>query len=132
MVQSGWAGLEVHGDDVLTVGAVPHEWLLPRAAAVVHHCGAGTTAAALRAGVPTVPVPVAGDQPFWAARQRALGVCPAALPARRLDSDHLADAIAAAVGCRRYRERAGEVAARTALEDGSGRVVAAVDALAPG
>jgi tetratricopeptide (TPR) repeat protein len=84
VVQSGWAGLEVHGDDVLTVGAVPHEWLLPRAAAVVHHCGAGTTAAALRAGVPTVPVPVAADQPFWAARQQALGVCPAVLPARRL------------------------------------------------
>ena len=53
VVQSDWAGLEVHGDDVLTVGAVPHEWLPPRAAAVVHHCGAGTTAAALRAGVPT-------------------------------------------------------------------------------
>ena len=132
VVQSGWAGLEVHGDDVLTVGAVPHEWLLPRAAAVVHHCGAGTTAAALRAGVPTVPVPVAADQPFWAARQQALGVCPAVLPARRLDSDHLGDAIAAAVGCSRYRERAGEVAARIALEDGSGRVVEAVDALAPG
>ena len=53
VVQSGWAELYVEGDDVLQVGEVPHEWLFPRMAATVHHAGAGTTGAGLRAGVPS-------------------------------------------------------------------------------
>ncbi|MFD5659245.1 glycosyltransferase [Streptomyces hirsutus] len=50
--------------------------MFPRTAAVVHHAGAGTTAAGLRAGVPAVPVPVMADQPFWASRLYELGVAP--------------------------------------------------------
>jgi len=82
IVQAGWGGLRV-GDDgvravsddgVRAVGDVPHDWLLPRVAAVVHHAGAGTTAAGLRAGVPAVTVPLIADQPFWAARLTRLGV----------------------------------------------------------
>ncbi|MFG1610796.1 glycosyltransferase [Actinoplanes sp. NPDC049265] len=73
VVQAGWADLNLSGDDILTIGEAPHDWLFPRMAAVVHHAGAGTTAAALRAGVPAVPVPVLADQPFWAARVHALG-----------------------------------------------------------
>lgn len=60
-VQSGWAGLEPAGDDILLVGDLPHDWLFPRTAAVVHDAGAGTTAAGLRAAVPAVPVPVRAD-----------------------------------------------------------------------
>jgi hypothetical protein len=48
VIQSGWAGLNVPGDDILTVGEVPHDWLFEGAAVVVHHCGAGTTAAGTR------------------------------------------------------------------------------------
>jgi hypothetical protein len=65
VVQSGWADLGPVGDDILVVGDLPHEWLFPRTAAVVHHAGAGTTAAGLRAGVPTVAVPALVDQPSW-------------------------------------------------------------------
>lgn len=67
IVQSGWAGLDggEADDRILTIGEVPHEWLFPHMAALVHHCGAGTTAAGLRAGVPTVGLPVLADQPFW-------------------------------------------------------------------
>ena len=61
---------------------VPHDWLFPRVAAVVHHGGAGTTAAGLRAGIPTVVVPILADQFFWGARVRALGAGPAAGSAR--------------------------------------------------
>ncbi|MFD3735656.1 nucleotide disphospho-sugar-binding domain-containing protein [Streptomyces sp. NPDC058632] len=68
MVQAGWAELGGCGADVLAVGDLPHDWLFPRTAAVVHHAGAGTTAAGLRAGVPALPVPVTADQPFWASR----------------------------------------------------------------
>lgn len=58
ILQAGSAGLAADGEDVLTIGDVPHALLFPRLAAVVHHGGAGTSAAALRAGVPAVTVPV--------------------------------------------------------------------------
>jgi UDP:flavonoid glycosyltransferase YjiC (YdhE family) len=130
VVQAGWAGLRATGGDVITVGPVPHDWLFPRMAAVVHHAGAGTSAAGLRAGVPAVPVPMIADQAFWAARLTGLGVAPAAIPIGRLTEHRLADAIVAAVGSPAYRDRAERVAARLAVEDGAGAVVDAVAALA--
>lgn len=130
VVQAGWAGLSVDGDDVLTVGETPHEWLFPRMAAVAHHCGAGTTAAGLRAGVPTVGLPVVADQPFWAARVAALGAGPRPVPLRRLTADRLAAALRAAVDDRRYRSRATELAADLRGEDGAERVAAALQRLA--
>ncbi|GAA5198792.1 glycosyltransferase [Rugosimonospora acidiphila] len=129
LVQSGWAGLTVTGGDVMTIGPVPHDWLFPRVAAVVHHAGAGTTAAGLRAGVPAVPVPMIADQAFWAGRLTGLGVAPTAIPVARLTEGRLAAAIAAAVGAPAYRQRAGRIAALLAAEDGAGAVVAAVDEL---
>ncbi|MFE3055854.1 glycosyltransferase [Nocardia sp. NPDC059239] len=63
------------------VGRLPHEWLFPRTAAVVHHGGAGTTGTGLRAGVPNVVCPFHMDQPFWGARVVALGVAASTLPA---------------------------------------------------
>lgn len=68
VVQRGWAGLEPVGDHVLVVDDVPHALLFPRCAAVIHHCGAGTTAATLHAGAPSIPAPGIMDQPFWARR----------------------------------------------------------------
>ncbi|HWO25355.1 MAG TPA: hypothetical protein VNO30_41730 [Kofleriaceae bacterium] len=59
ILQRGWSGLAQHGgvsDRVLVLDEVPHAWLFPRAACVVHACGAGTTAATLRVGVPAVPI----------------------------------------------------------------------------
>ena len=64
-MQSGWARLHCTGEDILTIDDVPHAWLFPQMAAIVHHGGAGTAAAALRAGVPSVPVAGIIDQPFW-------------------------------------------------------------------
>ncbi|MDF3142278.1 MULTISPECIES: glycosyltransferase [unclassified Streptomyces] len=132
VVQSGWAGVAAHSDDVLTVGQVAHEWLFPRTAAVVHHAGAGTTAAGLRAGVPAVPTPVYGDQSFWSARLRALGVSPRAVPFSRLTSDTLADAIRAAVHNPVYRRRARLIAGGIAAEDGTGGFVRYLDQFVPG
>ncbi|MFC6016846.1 glycosyltransferase [Plantactinospora solaniradicis] len=117
-------------DQVLTVGDVPHEWLFPRMAALVHHAGCGTAAAGLRAGIPAVPVPILADQPFWAARLAALGVSPEVIPFRRLSEDRLCTAIRAAVTEPAFRHRARFLADRLAGEDGAGAVVAAVDRLA--
>lgn len=130
VVQAGWARLHASGDDVMTIGAVPHEWLFPRMAAIVHHAGAGTTGAALRAGVPAVPVPVTIDQPFWASRIVALGVAPLSIPFCELTADRLGDALKTAVGEPIYGHRARTVAAQVDAEDGAGAVSVAVSRLA--
>jgi sterol 3beta-glucosyltransferase len=123
VLQRGWSGLSGAGDDVIVIDETPHDWLFPRMAAVVHHGGAGTTAAGLRAGVPAVPVPLAADQPFWANRLVALGVSPRALPFHRLDTGKLADALRVATTEPSFRQRADELAARIADEDGAGAVL---------
>jgi len=66
------------------VGAVDHERLLPRCSAAVHHGGAGTLAASLRAGLPTMICSVWADQPFWGKRLEMLGAG-AHVPFKRLD-----------------------------------------------
>ena len=52
-------------ETVFAVDDVPHDWLFPQTAAVVHHGGAGTTGARLRAEVSTIIIPFMSDQPFW-------------------------------------------------------------------
>lgn len=98
-------------------------------AAVVHHAGAGTAAATLRAGVPSVPVPVTADQPFWAGRLTRLGAATAPVRFADLTADRLAQAIRQAVEQQRLRDRAQEAARAMAKEDGAGRVAEAVVAL---
>ncbi|MFI5874785.1 glycosyltransferase [Streptomyces sp. NPDC051445] len=126
VVQRGWAGLAADGDDMLTVDDVPHALLFPRTAAVVHHCGAGTTAAGVRAGVPAVPVPVQFDEAFWADRLVGLGVAPRSLPLRRLTAGPLTEALLRATRDPGLRERARTLGTRVREEDGTGRVVEAV------
>ncbi|GAA2390147.1 glycosyltransferase [Streptomyces glaucosporus] len=124
VVQAGWAGLSGSGADVLAIGDVPHDWLFPRTAAAVHHAGAGTTAAGLRAGVPVVPVPVMADQPFWASRLYRLGVAPRPVPFQDLTAEALGDAITACLSEPAHRRRAAELARGIAAEDGAARVLA--------
>ncbi|MGW4247062.1 glycosyltransferase [Nocardia sp. NPDC004722] len=128
VVQPGWMRLDVPGDDVLTVGDVPHDWLFPRMAALVHHCGAGTTAAGLRAGVPAIGVPVYADQPFWARRLVDLGVSPATIPYGKMSEDLLTDAIRRAITQDSFRDNAIRLAARIAAEDGVGLAVKSIEA----
>lgn len=72
----GWGNLHAvdDGDDIIAIGEVSHERLLPQVAAVVHHGGAGTTTAAARAGRPQVIMPRLYDQYYWAHRVETLGV----------------------------------------------------------
>ncbi|WP_307544207.1 glycosyltransferase [Streptomyces sp. V3I8] len=130
VVQRGWAGLSVTGDDMFTVDEVPHSALFPRMAAVVHHAGAGTTAAALRAGVPAVPVPVQFDEAFWAARLVSLGVAPSAVPLRGLRAGALGAAVRRAVTEPAHARRAKALSALLRDEDGVRPVLVAVDRLA--
>ncbi|WP_210066223.1 glycosyltransferase [Pseudarthrobacter sp. PvP004] len=123
VVQGAEGGL---GDDAIAVGSVPHEWLFPHMAAVVHHAGAGTAAAGLRAGVPAVGVPVYTDQPLWASRLAALGAGPAPIPYKKLTPERLGDAIMKAVSTPSYSLRAAELGAAIAKEDGTVAVVGAL------
>ncbi|GAA2971244.1 glycosyltransferase [Streptomyces lactacystinicus] len=128
LLQSGWSELAAEdSDSVLTIGDTPHDWLFPRTAVVVHHAGAGTTAAALRSGRPTVPVPAQLDAPFWSARLALLGVSPGPVPLRTLTPARLATALRLTLDDPRYRTRARAVATALAVEDGTAKVLAAVD-----
>jgi len=120
VVQSGWAGLSaLDPERGITVGSLPYEWLFPQTAAVVHHAGVGTTAATLRAGVPSVPVPGIMDQPYWSRRLVDLGAAPSYRGRRELDATWLANAIRSAADEPRYAERARELSAALATEDGA-------------
>ena len=128
VLQAGRAGLAADGPDgaLIVIGDVPHDWLFPRMAAVVHHAGAGTTGAGLRAGVPAVTVPMIGDQPFWAARIAALGAGPPPIRYRRLSVPVLTAAIQDAITQPSYRTRAQDLAAQLAREDADAPVLAAL------
>lgn len=127
---SGMRGLagQAGSDDIYFVDDVPHDWLFPRMAAVVHHGGSGTTHAGLRAGMPSVLVPYIPDQYFWAQRVTALGVGPPPLPRRTLSSETLAEAIRVATTDTGMRDRAVSLSRQIQGEDGVACAVAAFHA----
>ena len=129
LVATGWGGLKNVDlpDGVFKLKSVPHDWLFPRVAAVVHHGGAGTTAEGLRAGVPSVLVPHFGDQSFWARRVMRLGVGPKAIPRNRMTAEKLCAAIATAVTDENIRTRATALGERICTEDGVGQAVKVVE-----
>ena len=123
---SGWAGLgkgRTLPEFVFSAESLPHSWLFPRMAAVVHHGGAGTTGAALRSGVPSVLTPLAADQPSWARQVYALGAGPAPLPFQTLTAARLAEAIREAVTNAARRQRATELGKQIQAEDGVGQTI---------
>lgn len=128
IVQSGWAHLHGAGTDILTVGDIPHAWLFPQMAAVIQHCGAGTTAAALRAGVPSIPVTGIMDQPFWARRLHTLGAATAPLQRTGLTVEDLSEAITTALRNPNYTQRAQQFSQLLHEEDGEGKATAIIDA----
>lgn len=125
LLMTGWGGLKSadSGDDILQISSVPHEWLFPQMAAVVHHGGAGTTAAGLWSGVPSVVVPFFADQPWWGWRVHTLGAGPKPVPRWQLTASRLAEALeatrspqlraqASALGARIRAENGGQTAVR--------------------
>jgi UDP:flavonoid glycosyltransferase YjiC (YdhE family) len=108
-------------DHVLRIDSAPYDWLFPRLAAAIHHGGAGTTAASLRAGIPTIITPVAADQHAWGRRVADLGVGPELVSIKKVDADRLTAAIAQATTDEGMRERAGDLGVRLRQEDGIGR-----------
>jgi sterol 3beta-glucosyltransferase len=96
ILATGWGGLTAqtqNNPNIFVIDGAPHDWLFPQVALAVHHGGAGTTAATIRAGIPSVVVPFFGDQPFWAWRLEQNGVAPNMLKRSALTALALAQAI---------------------------------------
>ncbi|XP_057985076.1 sterol 3-beta-glucosyltransferase UGT80A2 isoform X1 [Hevea brasiliensis] len=96
IINKGWGGLgnlAEPKDSIYLLDNCPHDWLFLQCKAVVHHGGAGTTAAGLKAACPTTIVPFFGDQPFWGERVHARGVGPPPIPVDEFSLPKLVDAI---------------------------------------
>jgi UDP:flavonoid glycosyltransferase YjiC (YdhE family) len=110
-------------ESVYFVDSIPHDWLLPQVAAVVHHGGAGTTAAGIRAGIPSVLIPILGDQFFWGQRVADLGVGVRPIPRKNLTTERLAAAIHQAVSDPLMCQRAAALGKKIRAEDGVGQAI---------
>ncbi|CAA7390680.1 unnamed protein product [Spirodela intermedia] len=120
IINKGWGGLgdlAEPKDFVYLLDNCPHDWLFSHCKAVVHHGGAGTTAAGLKAACPTTIVPFFGDQPFWGEQVHARGVGPSPIPVDQFSLPKLIDAINYMLDSK-VKERAVELAKAMASEDG--------------
>lgn len=134
ILATGWGGLKTGDlpDTVVAITDAPHDWIFPRVAAVVHHGGAGTTAAGLRAGRPTVVCPFILDQFFWGRRGEALGTGPSPIPQQKLTSDKLAEAITQATSDPGIAAAAAAIGCGLRAEDGVANAVGVIAAVLAG
>ncbi|UJQ95625.1 glycosyltransferase [Mariluticola halotolerans] len=125
VVARGWGGINPDHlpDSIYAIGKAPHDKLFEHVAGVVHHGGAGTTAAGLYAGRPTFVVPQTFDQPYWGRRVRELGCGPSPVRLRKLTPDVLAESLHKLTTRRNYAENAQNLAEALKAEDGQGRAI---------
>ncbi|CAK9076618.1 unnamed protein product [Durusdinium trenchii] len=124
---AGWSNVKTseEEEEILVVKSCPHDLLFPACQVILHHAGAGTCAAALRSGVPSVCLPVILDQ-FPNAKQLAmLGVAPPAIPFKDVPSSHDAvlEAMRRALESAEMRDKAKEVARKLDESDGATQCV---------
>ncbi|SMH40765.1 glycosyltransferase [Maritimibacter sp. HL-12] len=131
ILATGWGGLEPGDlpDTIIQIDTAPHDWLFPRMAAVVHHGGAGTTAAAIRAGRPQVVVPFFGDQPWWGAKVHRLGLGPPPIPQKKLTAQGFAAALRQATTDKEIAAAANRLGTAIRAEDGIARAIEDIEAL---
>ena len=129
IISSGWGNFTLSDapSNIFRVDDLPHDWLFPRMASIVHHGGAGTTASALRAGVPSVIVPFLADQPFWGHRLRQLGVAPRAIPHHKMNVNVLAQALDCTLNNKDMRAKAADLGILIAAENGVKRAADLVE-----
>ncbi len=129
VVARGWGGIDPSDlpENVFAIGKAPHDRLFRYMSAVVHHGGAGTTAAGLYLGRPTFIVPQAVDQPYWGRRIYELGVGPKPVRLRKLTPEVLAEALRDLTGNSSYRQRAAQLAEELGNEDGVDKAVRVIE-----
>ena len=111
---------------MLVIDSAPHDYLFEHVAAVVHPGGAGTSAASLRAGIPSVVVPGFSDQFFWSQRLVDMGVAPPPVKWRNLDDATLGRSIEHATSSASLRQAARAARRRLRAEDGVNRAVSTI------
>lgn len=113
---------------VYSAGAMPHDWLLDQASAVVHHGGFGTTAAGLRSGVPNIVIPHIIDQYYWGQRVFELGAGPKYFTRRQMTASRLAQSITQALTDAEMRRKAADLGAAIRAEpDGVAEAVRLIE-----
>ena len=129
IIATGWGGLDASNlpDTIYKIDKVPHDWLFERVTAVVHHGGAGTTAAGLRAGRPTIICPFMGDQPFWGTRVENLGVGPKPIKQKKLSVEKLAVAIQTVTNDTAMQKKAAVLGKKIQAEDGVANAISTID-----
>lgn len=134
VLDAGWGGLAPSSplDGVFAVADIPHDWLFPRMAAIVHHGGAGTIGEVLRAGRPSVAIPFIADQPYWGRHIADLGVAASPIPFRSLQADCLAQAIGRCLHDQAMRAGAARFKALIAAEEGTRKAAELIEAAARG
>lgn len=134
ILSTGWGGMTPGHlpDTILQIDQAPHDWLFPKMAAIVHHGGAGTTAAALRAGKPSVVVPFFGDQPFWGHRLEALGAGSAPIPRKTLGAGNLSRAIDRVLSDPAIQQSTDMLGRKIRNEDGTGNAVSFIEGVMAG
>ncbi len=126
----GWGNLGKTIDipaNVFMIESVPHSWLFPKMAGVIHHGGAGTTAAGLRAGVPSIVIPFFADQPFWGNRVAALGVGPKPVLYQNLTTQKLQAAIEQVIQDKEMQHRAAILGQHLQNEDGIKQAIQVIE-----
>jgi sterol 3beta-glucosyltransferase len=128
IILSGWSDLKNGtSGDLLYLDAIPHDWLLPRCKMVIHHGGAGTVSAGLRAGIPNIVVPFTADQPFWGRRVHAVGAGPKPILVKSLSEEKLIRALIDA-NDQVIRKRAQDIGRRIRSEKGVQQAVSLIEA----
>lgn len=132
IIATCWGGMVVSEslpDSILKIDGAPHDWLFPRVSVVVHHGGAGTTAAGLRAGKPSIIIPFFADQPYWGQQIQLLGVGSKPIPLKKLTADKLAKAIKEVISNTDIKRKAQEIGEKIRQEDGVGNAVAIIETI---
>lgn len=132
ILATGWGGIDSvpRSENVFVVDAVPHEWLFPQMNSVFHHGGAGTTAAGLKAGCPTVICPFGLDQPFWGRCIENLGAGLKLPSPSRVTDQQIAEAILSVTRNESYRNAARAIQSRLVSEQGIRRSIEMIEKLA--
>lgn len=129
ILATGWGGLKKISlpDDILLIEKAPHDALFNYVSAVVHHGGAGTTAAGLRAGLPTFICPSSFDQPYWGRLIYSLGIGPKPLSLKKLKAKEFSKSLIDLVENESYRSAAAKIGKRIANENGVSRAVELIE-----
>lgn len=121
LLATGWGGMARKQDlpeTVFMLESAPHSWLFPQMAVVIHHGGAGTTAAGFAAGVPSIVITGGNDTLAWGRRVYELGVGPQPIARKHLTVENLTQAIHSALTTE-VRTAAKELGARMQSENGA-------------